>query len=432
MNKKNKLAVVLTWIGCLALLFCSLLYLVKYITFDNTQPAQTSSSGEDSFEQLRSLGYVTWTAIDEEEAKKRDVTQYDPESACEGINLYYSINKEGGYFFNMAGDILHTFTDQRAIKRKIKWRLIEPYLNNEFLILEENTEIFRIDWDSNVKAQITGPYHHDIAVDDDGGFYALMHAKMDIPEFSATEPILNEWLVHITKDGVVDKKISFVKMFSENQQLFAYAKIPNQNPDMKMRIEDFCPDAWDVFHTNTIEIIDRDIFSSGRKLFGKGDILFCNRNQNLIGAIDVLAEKIIWYWGINHLDFPHTPSLLENGNILVFDNGYHRKYSRIIEFNPASGETEWEYKDVPPTSFLSAEMGSVQRLDNGNTLITESEHGRVFEITRDGDVVWEFYNPQIKKTFNAELAAVEKKRASIYRMNRFTDPQKYPFIKNLK
>jgi len=429
---KNKLIVVLIWIGCIGLLFCSLLYLIKYITFDNSQPVQTSFSDEDSLKQLRSLGYVTWTAIDEEEAKKRGVTRYDPEAACKGMNLYYSINKEGGYFFDMSGDILHTFTDKRAIKRKIKWRLVEPYQNNEFLVLEENAEIFRIDWDSNVKAKITGPYHHDITLADDGSIYALMHAKMDVPEFSTTEPILNEWLVHITTDGVVDRKISFVKMFSENQELFAYAKIPNLNPDTKMRIEDFCPDAWDIFHTNSIEIIDRDIFSGGQKLFGKGDILFCNRNQNLIGVIDVKTEKIIWHWGINELDFPHNPSMLENGNILIFDNGYHRKYSRIIEFNPVSREIEWEYKAEPPPSFRSVEMGSVQRLDNGNTLITESERGRVFEITRDGNIVWEFYNPEIKETFNSRLGTAEKKRASIYRMMRFSEPQKHPFLNNLK
>jgi hypothetical protein len=378
------------------------------------------------------LGYVTWTAIDEEEAKKRCVTRYDPKLACKGINMYYTMNKSGGYFFDMAGDILHTFTDKRAIKRKIKWRLIEPYQNNEFLVLEENAEIFRIDWDSNIKSRITGPYHHDIAVADDGSIYALMHAKMNLPEFSTTEPILNEWLVHITKDGVVDKKISFVKMFSENQQLFAYAKIPNQNPDTKMRIDDFCPDAWDIFHTNSIEIIDRDIFSGGKKLFGKGDILFCNRNQNLIGVIDVRAEKIIWHWGINELDFPHNPSLLENGNILIFDNGYHRKYSRIVEFNPVSGEIVWQYKAEPPPSFLSAEMGSVQRLVNGNTLITESERGHVFEVTRDSNIVWEFYNPEIKESYNAKLAKIERKRASIYRMMRFVDPEKHPFLKKLR
>jgi hypothetical protein len=32
-------------------------------------------------------------------------------------------------------------------------------------------------------------------------------------------------------------------------------------------------------------------------------------------------------------------------------------------------------------------------LPNGDVLITESERGRASEITRDGDVVWEFLSP---------------------------------------
>ncbi len=35
-----------------------------------------------------------------------------------------------------------------------------------------------------------------------------------------------------------------------------------------------------------------------------------------------------------------------------------------------------------------------QRLPNGNTLITESSGGRIFEVTRDGEIVWEFFNPR--------------------------------------
>jgi hypothetical protein len=31
-------------------------------------------------------------------------------------------------------------------------------------------------------------------------------------------------------------------------------------------------------------------------------------------------------------------------------------------------------------------------LANGNTLITESDNGRAFEVTDDGQVVWEFHN----------------------------------------
>jgi hypothetical protein len=38
-------------------------------------------------------------------------------------------------------------------------------------------------------------------------------------------------------------------------------------------------------------------------------------------------------------------------------------------------------------------MGSSQRLSNGNTLIIESNDGRAFEVTAEGEVVWEFYNP---------------------------------------
>ena len=38
-------------------------------------------------------------------------------------------------------------------------------------------------------------------------------------------------------------------------------------------------------------------------------------------------------------------------------------------------------------------MGSVQRLPNGNTLVTDSFAGRAFEVTRERQVVWRFDNP---------------------------------------
>jgi hypothetical protein len=49
-------------------------------------------------------------------------------------------------------------------------------------------------------------------------------------------------------------------------------------------------------------------------------------------------------------------------------------------------------------------------LPNGNTLITNSDSGQVFEITKSGEIVWEFYNPHLTddKSF----------RVAIYRMNR--------------
>jgi hypothetical protein len=92
---------------------------------------------------------------------------------------------------------------------------------------------------------------------------------------------------------------------------------------------------------------------------------------------------------------PHEPVLLDNGRMLIFDNeGWARggaKLSRALEFDPITQEIKWSY--AGPPDFHSAICGLVQRLPNGNTLITVSTEGRVIEVTPEGRVVWEFLNP---------------------------------------
>ena len=43
--------------------------------------------------------------------------------------------------------------------------------------------------------------------------------------------------------------------------------------------------------------------------------------------------------------------------------------------------------------FFTRWLGYVQRLQNGNTLVTESSQGRIFEVTAEGRIVWEYLNP---------------------------------------
>ena len=69
----------------------------------------------------------------------------------------------------------------------------------------------------------------------------------------------------------------------------------------------------------------------------------------------------------------------------------------------------WEYRGDPPESFFTRERGGAHALSNGNVLITESAHGRVFEVTRQGEIVWEFWNPDF---------SAEGPRRQIYRMYR--------------
>lgn len=88
------------------------------------------------------------------------------------------------------------------------------------------------------------------------------------------------------------------------------------------------------------------------------------------------------------------------GNILVFNNGM--PYSEVLEIDPVTKKKIWEYSGraigYGPShslahSFFSATVSGVQRLPNGNTLICEGNGGRVFEVTRDLEIVWEYIVP---------------------------------------
>jgi hypothetical protein len=79
--------------------------------------------------------------------------------------------------------------------------------------------------------------------------------------------------------------------------------------------------------------------------------------------------------------------------VLVFDNQGRPGSSRVLEIDPATQEVTWEYAGTPPKSFYTEFCGAAQRLPNGNTLITESEAGRAFEVTPGGDAVWSFASP---------------------------------------
>lgn len=127
-------------------------------------------------------------------------------------------------------------------------------------------------------------------------------------------------------------------------------------------------------------------------------ILITARQTSNIYIIDKATGTVEWQWGYGEVSHQHNATFLENGNILCLDNGLGRfntelSYSRIIEVNPRTNKIEWEYKANPPSEFYTGVMGSCQRLPNGNTLIAETTHGRVFEVTNDGEIVWEMVNP---------------------------------------
>jgi hypothetical protein len=129
-----------------------------------------------------------------------------------------------------------------------------------------------------------------------------------------------------------------------------------------------------------------------------------------VAIVDPDRPAVVWRWGKQRIDHPHNPTLLPNGHLLVFDNGPRRKWSRVIEVAPATGKIVWTYHGDPRESFFSQVRGSLQALSNGNVLITESTKGRVFEVTREGEIVWKFWNPD---------QTDDGVRRQIYRMQRY-------------
>jgi hypothetical protein len=114
--------------------------------------------------------------------------------------------------------------------------------------------------------------------------------------------------------------------------------------------------------------------------------------------IDRRTGAITWRLGPPMVAFQHAPTPLANGTVLIFDNGVHRldnalPFSRVIEVDPATDAIVWRYQDSPPINFYNPRQGNARRLENDNTLICEAQFGRFFEVTREGELVWEYVNP---------------------------------------
>jgi hypothetical protein len=147
---------------------------------------------------------------------------------------------------------------------------------------------------------------------------------------------------------------------------------------------------WSRGHTNTVCPLP------------DAQYLISCKNLNLIFIIDKKTGKMVWHYQDDAMGGQHDAQMLDNGNILLFANGAYSAdlhHSQVWELNPDSGEVVWRYlaRDNPQ-SFFSPHIGGCQRLKSGNTLICEGAKGCVFEVTPEGEVVWEYVSPYLNET----------------------------------
>jgi hypothetical protein len=128
-----------------------------------------------------------------------------------------------------------------------------------------------------------------------------------------------------------------------------------------------------------------------------GNVLINFRHLDLMAIVDRQTKRFIWEKRDPNWGHQHNAEPLPNGNITFFANGAYNLIqpfcSRAVEIDPRSGDIVWQYRAPQSWTFFSPIISGVQRLAGGNTLICEGMSGRVFEVTRQGDVAWDYVSP---------------------------------------
>jgi hypothetical protein len=182
--------------------------------------------------------------------------------------------------------------------------------------------------------------------------------------------------------------------------------------------------SFDWLHINSATYVGPNRwFDAGDKRFAPNNVIISSREASLL-AIVGRDGSIVWRLGpdfneskelraIRQIIGQHHAHLIPKGlpgagNLLVFDNGgssgygfanpiapngtgaFARATSRVLEINPVTLELVWTYTNA---RFYSSNISGAQRLPNGNTLITAGAGGRMFEVTKEGAIVWEYMYP---------------------------------------
>jgi hypothetical protein len=344
-------------------------------------------------EALNQIGYAAGVGAP---GGRRGVTTHDGERTDPGLNLWNSGHAEIAYLMDMEGRIVHQWsfdidsqlTDEQSARfEPRRWRRVHLFPDGDLLAIYEGHFLIKLDRHSRLLWMYDGGAHHDVFVHSDGSIYVLTRKARVVPFVHPNRACLEDFVAVLDRDGRELTRVSILEAF--------------RNSDFAPVLERM-PEFGDVTHTNTIERLD------GRQAaqlpaFRDGNVLVSLREVDTIAVLDMEARRIVW--ALNGLwSRQHQPTVLENGNLLVFDNKGAGGMSRVLEVNPRTQAVSWSYVGTPENAFYSAECGSAQRLPNGNTLISETDAGRAFEVTPSGEVVWEFHNPHTAGS-NAEYVA---------------------------
>ena len=347
-------------------------------------------------ERLQALGYV-----DEVPAGHSDegVVVHDTSRAFPGLHCFAAREGRVAVVVDMDGHTVHTWEFPPSVRKVEHVELLD---DGDLLVVQAVPGgLCRIGWGGEVRWCLDLQAHHDLDVDANGDLHLIVSEPRMVEVNGTSYPILNDRVVRARLDGaILEDSISLYDIVGHRippSRWGAIARYLAQHPEHRTSVEENTAAAeqniigdspYDVFHTNSIRVLDRDLPGLCRR----GDILLSVRELDLVLILDPKTHEVKWEYGPGVISRQHDATLLDTGHLLLFDNGRSSRGSRVIEVDPLTREIVWSYDGLPDAGFYSTFRGGAQRLPNGNTLITDAGHGRVIEVTTDGEIVWTYFS----------------------------------------
>jgi Arylsulfotransferase (ASST) len=384
-------------------------------------------------------------------------TIYDPSKAHNGYTVFISSGDTGGVLIDMNGNVVKTWPEFENVAGGPVRLLpggdaigpvgaLPPH--------QESIALEQIDWDGNVVWRFdhvervetsagetiwAARQHHDWQREGfPAGYYSpsaepslrggttlvVTHQNHDNPAVT-NKRLEDDRIIEVDWDGRINWEWRVSDHIDElgfsaeaRRAIMEHAEFNNARG------------SSDWFHLNSATYVGPNRwFDAGDERFNPQNVIISSRQSNIIAIVARANGSIVWRMGpdyrerdewaaIGQIIGQHHPHIIPKGlsgagHLLVFDNGgtagygfanpsspdgtsaVRRYFSRVLEIDPVTFEKVWEYSIAGLESyrFFSHYVSAAQRLENGNTLITEGADGRLFEVTPAGEIVWEYVSP---------------------------------------
>ena len=204
-------------------------------------------------------------------------------------------------------------------------------------------------------------------------------------------PCFVDYLVHLSPGGRELEKIQFLQAFQSSEFVHPYsnkASYPSDfiNGQSMSNAASKNSGVSDILHVNSVKVLNPCSGPEFPAVQGRTSSRFFPKFERDRGFSTCKTDP----WLVRGHGSNTMATFTENGHLLVYDNLGSQGNARVLEFDPKTLGYPWSYTGQDSTAFLAKRRGTKQRLPNGNTLIVDPEGGRILEVTRNRECVWEF------------------------------------------